>query len=344
MQIADTAFGGMSALEHENSNVGLIGTTLLDEAFVPSVYAHEIFHSFNVKRLRPSDMWPYRYDAMQPTPWLWVSEGITDYYADLALVRGGVVNETAFLATTQGKMDHVEQTVPIALEDASLQAWLHMTDGTSDIYYDKGSLAGLALDIMIRDASDNAAGLDDVMRGLYVTDYKAGHGFTRDDWWNAVSRAAKGARFAEFNEKYVDGREPYPWEQWLAKAGWRIRSDTVREPRLGVSLQADSGGLRVTLVDPAGVAAASGIQVGDVLTAIDGVSTGTPAWQGWRQKYASQEGAQLQVEFLRDGKPASVRVAVKLATLISKRIEPDAGATARAKRVRNGILKGTTGS
>jgi predicted metalloprotease with PDZ domain len=342
MQIADADFGGMSALEHENSNVGIVGATLLDEDFVPSVYAHEIFHSFNVKRLRPSEMWPYRYDSAQPTPWLWVSEGITDYYADLALVRGGVTNESGFLATTQGKIDHVNRTAPIALEDASLQTWLHMTDGTSDIYYDKGSLAGLALDIQIRDASDNAAGLDDVMRELYATDYKNGRGFTADEWWNAVSRAARGAAFREFYEKYVDGREPFAWGAWLPRAGWRLRSDTTREPRLGVQIAPDSTGLRVAFVDPSGVAAAAGVEPGDVITAVGGTPTTDPSWQSWRQKYANQEGAQLPISLVRNGKLMRLTATVKLLTMISEKVEIDPGAGEKAKRIREGILKGQT--
>ena len=343
MQIADPAFGGMSALEHENSNVGIVGTPFLGEAFVPSVYAHEIFHAFNVKRLRPSEMWPYRYDTMQATRWLWVSEGITDYYADLALVRGGVTDEAAFLATTQGKMDHVAQTVPVALEDASLQAWIHMTDGTNDIYYDKGSLAGFALDILIRDASDNAAGLDDVMRELYTADYKNGRGFTADDWWNAVSRAAKGMRFTDFHDRFVDGREPFPWKDWLSKAGWRIRSDTTHEPRFGIQIAPDTAGLRVTFVDPTGVAAAAGIQVGDIITAVDGVPTTNPAWQDWRVKYAAREGARLPIAISREGKAQSLTATIKLATLIETKVEVDPNATEKAKRLREGILKGQTG-
>src|ERR1035437_6820564 len=271
MQIADSSSPGMSALEHENSNVGVIGAGYVDEEFVPSVYAHEIFHSWNVKRLRPLDMWPYRYEMMQPTAWLWVSEGITDYYADLALVRGGVINATGFLGKTVTKMDHVDKTVPVALNDASLQAWIHMTDGTQDIYYDKGSLAGLALDIMIRDATDNAASLDGVMRSLYAADYKTGKGFTPAEWWGAVSRAAKGANMAEFNEKYVDGRERYPWDQWLAKAGWRLHTDTLHLPRMGVSFQKDSAGLLVVLIEPGSMAGDRGLRPGDVVTSLDGV-------------------------------------------------------------------------
>jgi predicted metalloprotease with PDZ domain len=342
MQIADSTSPGMSALEHENSNVGVINSAYVDEDFVPSVYAHEIFHSWNVKRLRPLDMWPYRYDSWQPTPWLWVSEGITDYYADLALVRGGVINTAGFLAKTQEKMDHVERTAPIALADASLQAWIHMTDGTQDIYYDKGSLAGLALDIMIRDASDNAASLDAVMRSLYKTSYGAGKGYTAAEWWDAVSRAANGASVREFNEKYVDGREPYPWEQWLPKAGWRLRADTLRQPRLGVSLQRDSTGLLVAIVDPGSMAAAAGIRQGDVITSIDGVPTANPAWEGWRVKFAQREGAPLEIKLIRNGATMTLNPPVRFATLIDRKLEDDPAATEKAKRIREGILKGAT--
>ncbi len=340
MQIADSSVNGMSALEHENSNVAVIGATLLDEAFVPSVYAHEIFHAFNVKRLRPIDMWPYRYDQWEPTPWLWVSEGITDYYADLALVRGGVTTAGAFLGTTQEKIDRVNDTAPIALEDASLQAWIGMTDGTSDIYYPKGSLAGLALDILIRDASNNAASLDNVMRELYKSTYKNGRGFTGEEWWGAVSRAARGMNFTDFIARYVDGRAPFPWTEWLAKAGWRIRSDTTREARLGVTLAGDSAGVRVMTVDPTSVAASAGIQPGDVLTAIGGISTKDPQWQNWRAKYAKLEGTALPIALTRGGKPMNISAIVRLAVLINQRLEEDPAAGEKAKRIRIGIIKG----
>lgn len=342
MQIADSAFGGMSALEHENSNVGIIGAGYMDEDFVPSVYAHEIFHSWNVKRLRPVDMWPYNYEAMQPTPWLWVSEGITDYYADLALVRGGVITATEFLGKTEAKMDHVDKTVPIALTDASLDSWIHMTDGTQDIYYDKGSLAGLALDVMIRDATDNAASLDGVMQSLYAGDYKSGKGFGPDDWWGAVSRAAKGANMKEFSAKYVDGRDPYPWAQWLAKAGWRIHTDTLHQPRMGVSFQRDTAGLLVVLVDPASMAAAAGMRPGDLVTSIDGVPVSNPAWEAWRTKYAQREGAPIEISFVRDGRAMTINPPVRFATLIDRKLEADPAATEKARTIRDGILKGKT--
>jgi predicted metalloprotease with PDZ domain len=342
MQIAEASFGGMSALEHQNSNVGIVGTPYLDEPFVPSVYAHEVFHAYNVKRLRPAELWPYRYDAAQPTPWLWVSEGITDYYADVAMVRGGAITPRAFLAVTQEKMDHVAQVAPVALEDASLEAWLRIRDGSNGIYYDKGSLAGLALDILIRDASDNARSLDDVLRALYARAYKAGRGFTPAEWWDEVSRASGGVSFAEFNARYVDGRDAYPWTAWLAKAGWRYVRDTLREPRLGVSLSPDTAGQVVTMVTERGAAALAGVRVGDILLRVDGISAaGFDFFDAWRSR--ARAGAPLSIEVRRDGLPLTLRGTVQVATLITAQLEEDPDAPPKARRIRAGILTGAGG-
>ena len=225
MQIADTSYQGASGLEHQNSHVDVVTPLAVGNPLLDGLYSHETVHAWNVKRLRPSDLWPYRYDRAQPTTWLWVSEGITDYYSDLVLVRSGVQQPAEFYATITGKIQNVGNLPPVALEDASLSTWIHPTDGTGYIYYDKGSLAGFMLDVLIRDASDNRRSLDDVMRTLYRSDYTQGKGFTSDEWWKAVSAAAGGKSFADFNAKYVDGREPYPWEQILPLAGLRRLRD-----------------------------------------------------------------------------------------------------------------------
>ncbi|MDQ2950748.1 MAG: hypothetical protein M3R54_00630, partial [Chloroflexota bacterium] len=81
LQIADSSYGGYSGLEHSSSHVDIVAPAFIGSDFQPSLYAHEIFHAWNVKRLRPAELVPYDYDRPQPTPWLWVSEGITDYYA-----------------------------------------------------------------------------------------------------------------------------------------------------------------------------------------------------------------------------------------------------------------------
>lgn len=108
-----------------------------------------------------------------------MSEGITDYYADLALSRGGIIDSAQFMSVTAGKANTVTQTPPTALEDASLSTWIHPVDGSGYLYYPKGSLAGFLLDILIRDASNNTRSLDDVMRQLYQTTSKRGRGSSR---------------------------------------------------------------------------------------------------------------------------------------------------------------------
>ena len=341
LQVAHPDVGGMAALEHAESELALVGTPFLDEPFVASIHAHEIAHAWNVKRLRPADMWPYRYDAAQPTPWLWISEGVTDYYADLALVRSGLIDEAQFLETTLGKIASVEDRPATALEDASFQTWLGMRDGTGDLYYDKGSLAGLALDILIRDASDNRSSLDAIMRELYERTYKSGRGFTHDDVWNAVARATRGKAWGDFERRYIDGRDAYPWEDWLRLGGWRLVDEKVTEPRLGVLLRSHPDGVMVTGLDPDGMAAKAGVELGDVLVQIGGFAT-TDAEFGrkWRAVWGARPGAALPVVALRGEARVPLTARVELDTRSERRIEPDPNANSRARRIRTGILQG----
>jgi predicted metalloprotease with PDZ domain len=317
-------------------NQGLIGNPIL-----ASITAHEIFHAWNVKRLRPADMVPYDYHQAQPTPWLWVSEGITDYYADLALVRGGISDSAQFMAQTADKVNTVVMAPPTALEDASLSTWIHPEDGSGYLYYPKGSLAGLLLDIMIRDASDNARSLDDVMRQLYQTAFKKGRGFTAGDWWAEVSRAAGGRSFTEFASRYVDGRDGYPLERVLPLAGMRVVLDTVREPRLGIESTADSSGIIVAGLAPGGAAQEAGVQVGDRLLALGDLSISNPDFgPQFRARFGKQEGAPLPIKVRRGTDTLTLNSKVRLATRIERRIEADPSASAKAGRIRHGILKG----
>jgi len=342
MQIVDSSYGGASGLEHQSSHVDILGPSYVGSEFQPSLVAHEIFHSWNVKRLRPSEMWPYQYSHAQPTPWLWVSEGLTDYYADLAEVRGGVVDEKGFYALTSEKINEVMNAVPVALEDASLNTWTHPVDGTEYIYYPKGSLAGLLLDIMIRDASDNARSLDDVMRGLYQSSYKRGRGFTSADWWNAVSAAASGKSFAAFNAMYIDGREPFPWDSVLPLAGLRARQERI--PRLGVLTTQDGGGIQVREIAEKSSAAAAGVKPGDYLIAVGDIPVEDQQFGARiRAKYgASVEGSPLAIKVRRGTETLTLSGALQFAPG-DVAIEQDPGANPKAVRIREGILKGLVG-
>lgn len=344
MIIWDSTYGGASALEHQRSHVGVYNTQLIGSPIISSITAHEMFHAWNVKRMRPSEMWPYRYGAEQPTPWLWVSEGITDYYADLAMARAQLGGPQFFYETTGGKIAQVAQTVPVALEDASLSTWIHPIDGTGYIYYPKGSLAGFMLDIMIRDASNNMKSLDTVMREVYTTAYKQGRGFTAADWWGAVTRAAGGKSFTEFNTKYVDGREEYPWDKLLPLAGMRLRTDSIWEPRLGINLgNPTDGGLAILSVIPGGAGAEAGLQAGDIVMSVGTLQTTDPnnSFQEFREKYAkATPGSDLPIVVKRNSQSVTLHGKLRLVARTETHLEADPSASAKAVRIREGILNG----
>ena len=334
--------GGGSALEHANSHLGIYSPQFVGTPLLASITAHEIFHAWNVKRLRPADMWPYHYDRPQETTWLWVSEGITDYYADLAMVRGGVVDSTVFLNLTQGKMTEVAEAPPTALEDASLSTWIGPTDGSRYLYYPKGSLAGLMLDILIRDGSDNRYSLDDVMQQLYRADYKKGRGFTSSDWWRTVSRLAGGRSFTDFEAKYVNGREPFPWSDILPLAGLRLVTDTVRAPQVGIGMTQDTAGsVVITQVQPGGVAAQAGVKQGDRLISLGDVAINDSTFNdAFRRSFGRSEGDTLRIKVLRGRDTLTLNGKIRLVDHTEEHLESDANASPKAARIRAGLFRG----
>ncbi len=340
--VFDSAFGGGSALEHQNSHLGIYSPDFIGTPVLASITAHEIFHGWNVKRLRPSEMVPYRYDRPQPSPLLWVREGITDYYADLALVRGGVIDSALFLNVTQGKIDEVTATPPVALEDASLSTWIQPTDGTGTIYYAKGSLAGLLLDIMIRDASDNRASLDEVMRTLYRATVPAGRGFTTDEWWAAVNALAGRDLASAFAPRYIDGRESFPWARVAPLAGIRYIADSVSEPRLGVGTTTVEGREIVTNVTPGGPAALAGVLPGDELIRIGDLKFDPNFGPAFRARYRARSGSTVPLIVRRADAEISLTLVIRAELRVDGRLEFDRRPSLKAARIRHAILSGTT--
>lgn len=337
---SDTVVNG-GGLEHQASQVDEVTTSQLDSPFLPYLFSHEFFHAWNVKRLRPADLVPYRYDDAQPTPWLWVSEGVTDYYGSLALVRGGVNDSTGFFNFIAGDIGSVAGAPPTAVSDASLASWIDPTDGSSGLYYPKGGLIGFLLDIMIRDASDNSASLDKVMRRLYEATYKRGRGFTAADWWGEVTRASGGKSFTEFARRYVDGREPLPIDSVLRLAGLRSTSDTIREPRLGISTSSDSTGVSITQLASTGAAAAASARVGDRIISIGDVRiSNDDSFGAFRTRYAGTTSTTLPLVVRRGAESLTLQLPVRLSVRVQSTVVPIQNAPEKAVRIRNGILKG----
>src|SRR5216110_3509777 len=272
-------FGG--GLEHSSSQydimpaesfADLISGKLGD--FIYPLLSHELFHLWNVKRIRPAEMWPYDYHAEQYTPLLWWSEGVTDYYADLTNLRSGLWNPDQFLANTVSNIKQADDTPePWSVEDGSEATWIHeVYVNSSQLYYPKGSLLGFLLDISIRDATDNAHNLDEVMRALYTRYYRQNKGFSTADLLSEL-RGAGMPDADTFYRRYIDGRDSLPYETVFAKAGLAFHRQIVTSPFVGLSTgTTPTGGIVVQQVSPNSSAEAAGVQPGDVLTNIGGVS------------------------------------------------------------------------
>jgi predicted metalloprotease with PDZ domain len=181
------------------------------------------------------------------------------------------------------------------------------------------------------------------MRDIYQTTYKAGRGFTAQDWWGAVTRAAGGKSFADFNTRYVDGREPFPWSSVLPLAGMRINVDSIREPWIGVTTNVDSAGVVVMEVERGGAAETAGVQVGDYLVRIGDIPVSDPDFGArYRTRYARSEGQTVPVVIKRSGADRTLTLPVRSRVRTVETIVSDRNASPKAMRIRSGILRGTT--
>lgn len=309
---ADRDIGG---LEHLNSYLGILrkeSAAVGNLTGLSGLTSHEFFHAFNVKRIRPAEMWPYRYNERNYTPLLWVSEGVTDYYTDRGMLRAGLINRDFYLqrrARLLGFVQSVEAAKYISVEEASIETWLGGRGRPFSVdYYSRGDALGLLLDISIRHDTRGAATLDDVLRALYRNYYKKGRGFTTDDLKATIKQLTK-KDYQSFFEKYVSGTEPLPYEEVLAYAGLRLEERKDKVIRLGVSTAED--GKTITAVFPGTAAEAAGARKGDVFLSIGDIKADNPGWTAeFRKVYADKAGEVVPMQLLRDGKPLTLNLQI----------------------------------
>ena len=339
----------LAGLEHANSHLDLMPAAIFEQPrftfrqYLFALLAHEYYHAWNVKRIRPLGLWPYDYDREQPTPLLWVSEGITDYYGDLILVRSGLWSRDLFWAMVREAIQSVEeQPVHEAVEDASVSTWIEPTFVDQYIYYDQGGLLGLLLDIRIRHATANRNSLDDVMARLYSERYLEGRGFTTGDFLGYVGEYIGEEAVREFYEKYVDGREPLPYRETLALVGMRYDQDTIIEPFFGVQVSPDrERRLIVRRVVPSSAAADAGLHLGDELLAVGSVDVVDDEWgDEFVEAYAGSIGEPLKVLYRRDGEDVVAETWVQTRTRYNYSLRPFAEPTEAQLAIKRGIEKG----
>ncbi len=158
------------------------------------------------------------------------------------------------------------------------------------------------------------------------------------------ARAAGGKSFKDFNDRYIDGRDAFPWESVLPLAGMRVHADTMREPRIGVFTQGDSVGVRVTQVEPGGAADEAGVQPGDVLLQVGEIPVNDATFGArFRARYSRADGEAVPLTIHRDGQTQTLTMHVRIATRVQESVVFDATASPKAMRIRKGLLTGTTG-
>jgi predicted metalloprotease with PDZ domain len=248
-----------------------------------SLVAHEFFHLWNVKRIRPDALGPFDYTKENYTKLLWVAEGITDYYDRLTLRRAGLISDQDYLRDTAKAIQDLQKTpgrLVQSAEESSFDAWIkyYRQDENSVnsqvSYYDKGAILGLLLDLEIRKRSDKS--LDDVIRYLYKEFYKKDRNYTPEDFQKACELMA-GASLEPFFSRYVRGREELDYNGAFAAAGLRLDTtgttvdpkDVVEKAYLGADLAQDQDRLMVRHVYAGSPAYEQGLNTGDEIVALN---------------------------------------------------------------------------
>lgn len=228
---AESNAGG--ALEHANSFVAFAPSgNIATPEMLMGTAAHEFFHVWNVKRIRPAEMWPYDYSGENYTPSLWVSEGFTNYYTNVSLYRAGLRTREQFLQTVSIAISGVENNPArdyVSPADASTSTWLGydtpVAFGIS--YYTQGQNLGALLDLSLIADTDGKHGLDDVFRTLYKDFYRKGKGFSTEDLIAVIQKLTK-KDYTDFFRNYIRGVNVPPYDAILGRAGYRLeKGDAV---------------------------------------------------------------------------------------------------------------------
>ncbi|HTS01937.1 MAG TPA: PDZ domain-containing protein [Thermoanaerobaculia bacterium] len=289
--------GARGGLEHRASqSVSLDPWTFRPEkAYRGSIllFAHELFHAWNVKRIRPRSLGPFDYEREVYTKDLWALEGITSYYEVLLATRAGLLTpEQAFEEWAASWTGHIEtpgRAVQSA-EAASFDAWIRFyrpdenSVNVAESYYRRGQLLGLALDLAIRGGTAGRRGLDDVLRVLWRRYGAKGNAYPAGAVEAAAARVlGSAARARLFFDRYVRGTESPDLARLVRAAGLELKlvpeaeegateeSPVKTRGEFGWKTKVEAGRLTIAEVREGGAAQRGGINPGDELVAVDGV-------------------------------------------------------------------------
>jgi predicted metalloprotease with PDZ domain len=281
------AGGGM---EHSYSTAIDVNADVLSRSpeALASVTAHEFFHLWNVKRIRPQTLEPVDYTRENYTRALWFSEGCTSTAADIIQLRSGLLDELQFeqeLASGIGELERRPAHLTQSAEDSSLDAWLegnpyYRRPERSISYYNKGELLGIMLDLAVRDSSHWQTSLREVFQWMNENYAKKGKFFADSDGVREAAEAVSHADLAWFFAKYVQGTEDIPWNDFFRVVGLRVIEGKVVTADAGfVGSRNFDGPMAVAAVTAGSEAERAGLRVGDIILQINGRIAGQESSQ-----------------------------------------------------------------
>lgn len=250
-----------------------------DPLSLPRVTAHEFFHLWNVKRIRPASLEPVDYVHENYTRALWFSEGVTNTVEEILLLRTGILHQREFLAalaydiqTLQYRPAHRTQSA----EESSLDAWLekyspYRLPERSISYYNKGQMLGVLLDLAVRRATHGEKSLREVFQWMNQNYARQGRFFNDSEGVRTAVEAVTGKDFAWFFRAYVSGVEELPYDDLLSTVGLKLVQVKTKVPTAGFdSVRNSKRQAWVTAVDPGSDAQSAGLVTGDVIVELNG--------------------------------------------------------------------------
>jgi predicted metalloprotease with PDZ domain len=321
--------------------------------------AHEFFHVWNVKRLRPLELGPWDFTRPANTRGLWVAEGFTNYYGHLMSRRAGLWDDKKFLereATTIARVEYSPGSRLMSAEESSLSA--PFIDGvqheqatnlqnTAISYYPKGELIGMVLDLLVRGRSKGKASLDDVMRDMYEefylkspnnSYYLRGRGYQTEDLERIVSRRS-GHDFSDFFKRHIRDVELLPYDEAFGHVGLRLVKTQSKEPfDAGLGIEFEDRKATVSAVVSNSPAEDAGLQVKDQIVSLAGRAVG----EDWRKILARfKPGDSVPVTVKRDRGTINTNLVLRQPERFDYRIEERPDATAEQKALRAAWLSGS---
>ena len=341
---------GGGGLEHLNSTAlqwNRFGFTGPRYTGFLNLVAHEFFHLWNVKRIKPDALGPFDYSSENYTKLLWVAEGITSYYETVLMRRAGLTSDLEVLSTKAAQFQSLQDQpgrFQTSVEEASFDAWIkyYRPDENSVnnqiSYYDKGEMVGFLLDMEIRRSTDGAKSLDDVMRHLYNEFAKKGRNFTPADMQKTCEMVA-GKSLDDFFSKYVRGRAEIDHNSILNSFGLELLTSSAgarKQAYLGANFATQyspQGEQRVniTQVISGSPAWEQGLNFGDQIVALDGLRVNAQTLNGFIA--GKRPGDKARFTIFRHDSLREIEVTLGGRTPPDFQIVPVANATDSQKRL-----------